>query len=1058
MFAWAAATFFLVHAGSVALVNASDTFFLKRVGVNLLPVVFLASSLLLVLTTTAMARIVARRSQLPLLARIFFSLAAALVPLWLLALADVRSVFVLLVLVSKQVESIAMLVFWVALGGLLHARQAKRLYAPTIAGGTLGEIVGSFASGYLGHTFGIASLLPLAAAALGLAGVLALRAGALAPVPLARVRHGAAPNTSSAIALLMPLWRESRLFRIMAVSALLCGTLGPMLYFQFSYVADLATQGANGELRLLWLYAAFRGWLHVAVLALQLLGTSRLFRRVGVPLASTLSPLIYLLGFFSVSLRLGLEAAVGAMAGASLQDHAVYDPAQKVLTTLFPERQRPAATSLLEGPVQRVGGVLGNLIVIAVIALGTPAWVGVAGLPIAGLWVVAALLLWRIYPTLLLELMSVHHPADDSLPLRELLDPATQRVLAASLLDPATHRVRAACALVAAGPAALAIDALARAAVHAPPASRPLLLETLHRVLDRDGAAPRAAPAAARALESLLGTSLEISPAERAAVVEAYARLTQVGPGSHAADVLTRCLADPADAVRLAATARLQSAGALVPADGDLDVILATALASDDTATRHVAMNELRAALLGACPTRGGQEVAARWTSRLALLTPRLEDPRDRARAAEIQADLAERHGPEGAAHGALLLSHAADPDPRVRAAVLRFIGAAHLEANIGWVVERLASDDEAEAGAAAQALRAFGPAATNALLDTLHRGKRAARQAVLPILRDLHVDAATLRALIEREVEGIQRTRVQLYGLRRGHLAEIVLQRLSERVDEGAHTALLLLATLRNDDRLAVLGRLLARSPQGRGRAVLLEAIEALLPLGERLRLIPLLDDADPRAARSLGRPLPSFDEAVRDALADPDPLTVSFLRATLATAALAAPADPRDTAADHDDAAEPGMLSPVEIVLHLRSLDLFARLTTRQLSELAAVVHEEVFAAGSAIVREGDFGDCMYLIVSGEVQITRNGQYTIGAGVGDLFGEMSLFDGETRSATVTAARRTRLLRLDRHDLFELMDEHPAIAIGICQTLSRHMRDSLTQLEEQRAEKRSSS
>ncbi len=150
--------------------------------------------------------------------------------------------------------------------------------------------------------------------------------------------------------------------------------------------------------------------------------------------------------------------------------------------------------------------------------------------------------------------------------------------------------------------------------------------------------------------------------------------------------------------------------------------------------------------------------------------------------------------------------------------------------------------------------------------------------------------------------------------------------------------------------------------------------------------------------------------------------------------------------------------MLSPVEIVLHLRSLDLFARLTTRQLSELAAVVHEEVFAAGSAIVREGDFGDCMYLIVSGEVQITRDGQYTIGAGVGDLFGEMSLFDGETRSATVTAARRIRLLRLDRHDLFELMDEQPAIAIGICQTLSRHMRDSLTKLEEQRAEKRSSS
>ena len=128
--------------------------------------------------------------------------------------------------------------------------------------------------------------------------------------------------------------------------------------------------------------------------------------------------------------------------------------------------------------------------------------------------------------------------------------------------------------------------------------------------------------------------------------------------------------------------------------------------------------------------------------------------------------------------------------------------------------------------------------------------------------------------------------------------------------------------------------------------------------------------------------------------------------------------------------------LVPQIEIVLHLRSLDLFARLTTRQLSEIAAVVREEVFPAGTAIVREGEFGDCMYLIVAGEVQITREGRYTVGAGAGDLFGEMSLFDGETRFATVTAVRRVRLLRLDSPDLFELMDEEPAIAIGICQTL----------------------
>jgi CRP-like cAMP-binding protein len=89
------------------------------------------------------------------------------------------------------------------------------------------------------------------------------------------------------------------------------------------------------------------------------------------------------------------------------------------------------------------------------------------------------------------------------------------------------------------------------------------------------------------------------------------------------------------------------------------------------------------------------------------------------------------------------------------------------------------------------------------------------------------------------------------------------------------------------------------------------------------------------------------------------------------------------------------------------------------------------------------------MYLLLSGDVQISRAGQYTLTAGSGELFGEMSLFDGETRFATVTALRSVHVLRLERRDLFELMDEQPAIAIGICQTLARHARDSIRRVEE---------
>jgi CRP-like cAMP-binding protein len=136
--------------------------------------------------------------------------------------------------------------------------------------------------------------------------------------------------------------------------------------------------------------------------------------------------------------------------------------------------------------------------------------------------------------------------------------------------------------------------------------------------------------------------------------------------------------------------------------------------------------------------------------------------------------------------------------------------------------------------------------------------------------------------------------------------------------------------------------------------------------------------------------------------------------------------------------------MLSRVEIVLHLRSLALFDRLTTGELSDLATIVREERRPAGETIVREGDFDDSMFLVVTGEVNVIRAGLHVATTGPGDFFGEMAVLDGETRSADVVAHTAVHLLRLERADLFRLMDEQPSIAIGICRTLSRRVRNLL--------------
>jgi hypothetical protein len=143
LFAWATATFFLVHAASVALANAADTFFLKRIGVQFVPLAFLASSLMLVLTTSAgPPGVPGRRS--PPGERCSPALGSFRYGCWCsptFAPCSRRWSS------SRSRSNRCRAGVLVALGGLLHARQAKWLYAPIVAGGTLGEIAGSFASG-----------------------------------------------------------------------------------------------------------------------------------------------------------------------------------------------------------------------------------------------------------------------------------------------------------------------------------------------------------------------------------------------------------------------------------------------------------------------------------------------------------------------------------------------------------------------------------------------------------------------------------------------------------------------------------------------------------------------------------------------------------------------------------------------------------------------------------------------------------------------------------------------------------------------------------------------
>jgi len=124
------------------------------------------------------------------------------------------------------------------------------------------------------------------------------------------------------------------------------------------------------------------------------------------------------------------------------------------------------------------------------------------------------------------------------------------------------------------------------------------------------------------------------------------------------------------------------------------------------------------------------------------------------------------------------------------------------------------------------------------------------------------------------------------------------------------------------------------------------------------------------------------------------------------------------------------------------LRGVPLFANLSSKHLNEVARHTDVATRPAGSVIARQGDLGSEMFIIVEGQVVITRDGRKLTTRGKGEFIGEMALLDGQPRSATVTTIEDCVLLVTHRRDFSQLLDDVPGLARKILQGLSQRLRE----------------
>jgi len=153
--------------------------------------------------------------------------------------------------------------------------------------------------------------------------------------------------------------------------------------------------------------------------------------------------------------------------------------------------------------------------------------------------------------------------------------------------------------------------------------------------------------------------------------------------------------------------------------------------------------------------------------------------------------------------------------------------------------------------------------------------------------------------------------------------------------------------------------------------------------------------------------------------------------------------------TGINHNDAPLPPVTHQQEPAEALQRVPLFSDMERNQVDQIVRLLKLQHFAKGETLIVEGSGGSVFYMIESGTAVVKRKGKQISKLGPGDFFGELSLIDGEPRSATIIATSDMTCYGLTFWEFRPLLDRNPVLAWKIIEKLTKILRKTLRDNEE---------
>lgn len=1044
---WTMALLFIIRSSGIILNNYAETAFLKRYGVEYLPIVNMLNAVVTFFITGVLSAFLGKMPGARLLSYVFIISGILVTLIRLLIPFGFDLLYPLLFMLKSQFELLQALLFWNLCNDLFNMRQSKRLFPLLTAGGVIGLILGSFGTNFFATTFNLDNLLYLyLVTTLMGAGIVQAMGRSYStlifPEKVQKEGEGVEkkPSMIQEFKAVYPLLKDSVLIKIVLVLTFMPNVVIPIMNYQFNYAIN--DQFAS-EAAMIQFFSYFRGGLYTISLII-LLFVGRIYGRWGLPVALMFHPFNYMIAFFAFLFRFDMFSAMYARMSTNILRTTINMPANSILIGLFPESYRNMIRPFLRGTVVRLALFTGSTLILISSAYFHPRYLTLVALPFVLAWMAAPIVLKSKYAMILKEMISNNLLDIKSLDQEELGSIFNQDKV---LSDLETSF------LAARGKDAIWYGTLLKN-------FSPIKLDThiLHNLEEQD-------PPTQLALIKM------ISEKSRAAAAKALIRfLDPDKPEVTIAILKLVCQNDIRAINRTDLTLYIEhnhpvvrgfAAACLYSRDPEKHrPMIETWFGADD-------QNLRKSGIISAGLSNDREYVRGLLTilseKKIDPIIPDIIRALSRLRARELNA---------------VIFAYLAYDRPDVRTAALDA-----LEINDDFSLKKaillLGDNTDPIHEFAKEKIRTAAFQNNKLLVESLGMPSTRIRRGVFELLETLDIKEFEILMFAKKSLNKSYTylaMEENLTHLSKSKIRDLTIEHLLQKKDVVLENIIRVLAIHDQTGRMKTAWRGIF-SPDTRQRANAIELLSDILDRKTFNAMLPLLESPTPAMALSEGKHLvkipkldPEGKEVLSTLLTSEDWVDVLMGLNLINENPTRTDAQKMLNGLEHsinkhiskevqmilnkpkETSNDPNRIKSTEIslgekILLLKEIEIFSGLSVAELAAIAAVTKELDYPEGKTIIKQKDVGETVFLIIKGQVEVIMaqtDGKEVMldHIGPGGAFGEMALIDNAPRSATIRTIEPSQFLILHKQEFKETVMEFPRIALQICSVLSLRIRD----------------